>query len=81
MDTEVIREAILERPFKPFTLKLTDGRELLVRHPEFAAVAKRRVVYINHENEAVSILEPLLILSLEFRGTDSSTAAASGQSS
>ncbi len=81
MDTEVLREAILDRPFKPFSLKLADGRELPVRHPEFVAVAKRRVVYINHENEAISILEPLLILSLEFRGADAPTSTSTRQSS
>jgi hypothetical protein len=68
MDVNAIREALHARPFQVFRLRLADGRELTVPHPDFVAVSPRRVVVINAADEATSILGPLLIVSLEFTG-------------
>jgi hypothetical protein len=65
MDTNVIREALHNQPFKPFTLRLADGREIPIRHPDFVAVSRRQVIVI-HPDESSSNLEPLLIVSLEY---------------
>lgn len=65
MDTESIRQAVLQRPFEPFTLRLVDGREFYVPHPEWVAVSKRVIFVVNPENEAGIQLEPLLIASME----------------
>ncbi len=67
MDVTAIREAMRALPFRPFRLRLADGRELLIPHPDFMAVAPngRRVVAFNPADDSLSILEPLLILALE----------------
>src|SRR5207248_5927623 len=43
MDLEGIRIALRRQPFEPFSIRLTDGRSMAVRHPEFVAVGHRRV--------------------------------------
>jgi hypothetical protein len=65
MHVEVLREALRSRPFKPFTLRLVDGRTVFVQHPEVVAVSPRQVIVI-HPDESTWWLEPLLIQSLEF---------------
>jgi hypothetical protein len=64
MDINSIRNALHERPFRPFELCLADGRRVSVAHPEFVAMNKR-IVIVTDEDSATKILEPLLIVSLE----------------
>ncbi len=66
MDVNAIREALHRQPFQPFALRLADGRALSVPHRDFVAISPRRVVVINPQDESTSLLEPLLIVSLEF---------------
>ncbi len=66
MDSRVIREALLQRPFKPFLMRLADGRELVVRHPEYVAVAPRHLLFIHHKDYSITWIEPLLVVTLEF---------------
>ncbi len=66
MHVDVIRTAIRRSPFEPFVIRLADGKSLPVPHPDFVAVSPRQVVVVNPEDESVSRLEPLLIVSLEF---------------
>lgn len=68
MDVNAIREALHARPFQAFRLRLADGRELTVPHPDFVAVSPRRIVVINPADESTAILEPLLIVWLEYAG-------------
>jgi hypothetical protein len=65
MNIELVREALHSQPFLPFDLRLADGRSLHVRHPDFVAVSSRRVVVIDSEDGGMSVLEPLLIVSIE----------------
>lgn len=65
MDTNTIREAVLNRPFKPFTLRINDGREFFVPHPEFVAVSRRVVFVIDDKTKAGIQLEPILIASMQ----------------
>jgi hypothetical protein len=67
MDLAGVREALLRQPFQPFTIRLADGRSLPVAHPEFVALGKRRVVVVAPD-DSWSVIEPLLIGSLEFNG-------------
>ena len=80
MDVTAIREAIHAQPFRPFTLRLADGRELRVPHPDFVAVSARRVAIISAQDESLAVLEPLLIVSLESAGTGQ-TSTPSGDGS
>ena len=66
MEASVIREAAHAQPYQPFRLRLADGRELLIPHPDFVAVSPNgRRVIVFHPDESMSILEPLLIVSVE----------------
>ena len=67
MEINAIREALYRQPFRSFSLRLADGRELFVPHPDFVAVSPRRIVVINHQDESTAILEPLLIVSVDYR--------------
>ena len=78
MHVDLIREALLQQPFRPFSLRLVDGRELRVPHREFVAVSNRRVVVIDPNDQGMAILEPLLILSIEYAGAPQGTTPADG---
>ena len=68
MDVAGVREALLRQPFEPFWLRLADGRTLEVRHPEFVALSPRRIIVINDDQVGSwSVVEPLLIVSLDYR--------------
>lgn len=64
MDLNIIRTVLRQQPFQPFSLRLADGRELRVPHPDFVALSPRQVVVINSD-ESLTRIEPLLIVSLE----------------
>ena len=65
MDIAGIREALHRQPFETFVIQLADGRALPVRHPDFVALDRRRVIVIT-ENGGWSVVEPLLIVSLDY---------------
>jgi len=64
MDLNGVREALHKVPFEPFVMCLADGRSFPIRHRDFVAVGKRRIVVI-HEDDTWSFVEPLLIVSLD----------------
>ena len=67
MDLQGIRDALHRQPFEPFTIRLADGRKLPVHHPDFVAVGPRRAIVIGQDNSWL-VLEPLLIVSLDYDG-------------
>jgi hypothetical protein len=69
MDVAGVREACRKQPFTPFSLRLADGRELHIPHPDFVFVTPggRRVVVVG-QDESMSIIEPLLIVSIDYAG-------------
>jgi hypothetical protein len=64
MDISGIREALHKQPFEPFVIRLADGRSLPISHPDFVAVGRRRIVVIGRD-DSTSMIEPLLIVSLD----------------
>jgi hypothetical protein len=66
MATDHLREAVRQRPFQRFTLRLNDGREFHVPHPEFIAVSKRVVVVHDSSREVFIMLKPMLIASFQY---------------
>jgi hypothetical protein len=64
MDIRGVRKALHREPFEPFAIRLADGRSLPVRHPDFVAVGRRRVVFVAKDDSTL-IIEPLLIVSLD----------------
>jgi hypothetical protein len=68
MDIAGVREALRREPFEPFSIRLADGRSLEVRHPEFVALSPRRIIVIaDDEVGSWAVVEPLLIVSLDYR--------------
>ncbi len=78
MDSREIREALLQRPFKPFLMRLADGRELRVRHPEYVAVSPRHLIFIDDQDDALTWIEPLLVVTLDFNGAEKPTKPSNG---
>ena len=70
MDIDGIRLALHKQPFEPFTIRLADGRGLPVPHSDFVAVASRRVIVLA-EDGSWSVVEPLMVVSLDYNGARS----------
>jgi len=70
MDIEGIRQALHKQPFDPFSIRLADGRALPVPHPDFVAVSPRRIIVVA-EDGSWSVVEPILIVSLDHNGARS----------
>jgi hypothetical protein len=70
MGIEGIRQALHRQPFEPFTMRLADGRALPVPHSDFVAVAPRRIIVLA-EDGSWSVIEPLLVVSLDHNGARS----------
>jgi hypothetical protein len=64
MDIAGVREVLHRQPFEPFLIRLADGRSLPVSHRDFVALTPRRVI-VGAEDDSWSIIEPLLIVSLD----------------
>jgi hypothetical protein len=65
MNSEVIRQLVVRRPFEPFTLHLSGGEAYEVRHPETVAVGKQRLVVVNPESDQMAICSLLHVTSVE----------------
>jgi hypothetical protein len=64
MDTDALRKVLKQEPFRSFTLRMNDGREYHVMHPEWLMVSQLNVVYVDSSTENVIHLEPMLIASV-----------------
>jgi hypothetical protein len=51
--------------FRPFELHLTNGRRVPVVHPDYIIVSRRTVVVVTPEDDRVSIIDPLHIVSID----------------
>ena len=71
MDLQGIRDALRRRPFETFSIRLADGRDLVVTHPEAIALGQRRVIVVLPD-DSWSVIEPLLVVSLDYNSGDSS---------
>jgi len=66
MDIKGVREALHRNPFTPFTICLADGKTEIVPHPDFVAIAGERRIVVVRQDETWAVIEPLLIVSLEY---------------
>ena len=64
MDIAGVREVLHRQPFEPFNIRLADGRSWHVPHRDFVALTPRRVI-VGAEDDSWSVIEPLLIVSLD----------------
>jgi hypothetical protein len=66
MNVDNIRTALRQTPFVPFAIRLADGRALRAEHPEFVIVTRRNLIVADPETEAITWVDPMLVLSLDF---------------
>lgn len=66
MHIRLVRKALQAQPFQPFTFRLTDGRALVVKHPDYVAVSRRAVLVTHPSNDDINWIEPLMIVSIDF---------------
>jgi hypothetical protein len=78
MDIAGVREASHKQPFEPFVLRLADGRSLAVPHPDFVALHPRRIIVIS-DDASWNVVEPLLIVSLEYDAPHKKGSNGSGR--
>jgi hypothetical protein len=65
MDIAGVREALHNVPFRAFSLRLADGRSLNIPHPDFVALSRRHV-YVVAQDNSLTMVEPLLIVSIDY---------------
>lgn len=68
MDLQGVREALRGERFVPVTVRLANGRDLRVPHPEFAAVAPPLRIIVTSEDGSWKVLDRMQIVSLDFEG-------------
>ena len=66
MTTEQLRTAHRGTPFRPFTIRMADGRTFSIAHPDFLSISPAgRTVVIYHADDSASIVDLLLMTELE----------------
>ncbi len=61
-----IRSLIRAQPFRPFILKLADGRQFVVAHPEFVAMPPKSLnVVVFSDDDAAHYIDIANILEVE----------------
>jgi hypothetical protein len=71
MTIEHFRAALHEQPYRPFILRMADGRAFEVRHPDFVAHSPSgRTAVVFHANESHSVLDLLLMTEIEVSATN-----------
>ena len=70
MTTTSLWDRIREKPFRPFRLHISSGQSYDVRHPEFIAISRNRIVVSIDEGpdgipERQVVISPLHVTSAE----------------
>jgi len=66
MTTEQFRTTLHLQPFKPFTIRMADGRAFEVAHPDFVALSPTgRTVIVFQPDDSYSVLDLLLMSELQ----------------
>ncbi len=61
---EQVRQMQTAQPFRPFLVKLADGRSFLVRHPELVSCSLNGREMFLHDAEGVHLIEMLMVVEL-----------------
>jgi hypothetical protein len=66
MTTEQFKTTLHLQPFRPFTIRIADGRAFQVTHPDFVARSPSgRTVIVFQPDESYSVLDLLLMTELQ----------------
>jgi hypothetical protein len=71
MTIEQFQSVLHELPFRPFTIRMADGRAFEVRHPDFVAHSPSgRTAVVFHADDSHSVLDLLLMTELEIQAAN-----------
>ena len=66
MTKDAVHSTLHAQPFKPFSLRLTDGTLIPVPHPDFMVLSQGgRTAIVNTEGEKFSIVDLGLVTTIE----------------
>ena len=66
MTIEPLRRTYQATPFRPFTIRMADGRQFAIPHPDFFSMSPvGRTAVIYHDDGSASIVDLLLMTELE----------------
>ncbi len=78
MTIEQLRTALQAQPFRPFSLRMADGRALQVPHREFLSTSPGgRTIIVYRADESFSIVDLLLVNELDFQPPSGGTSTNS----
>ena len=64
LNVKTIRDRLHQAPFRPFHIRLSDGRRIAVEHPDFVAIGGS-VVFVTDDEDNMQRLDSLHIVSLD----------------
>ncbi len=67
MRLRVLREHVNKVPFIPFIMRMVDGSNLEVRHPETISIGKDAIFVSLVDDKIFRIVEPLLVQTIEYK--------------
>lgn len=59
-----VRLLTTAQPFRPFWVKLADGRQFEVRHPENVSCSRNGREMVVHDDDGMHLIEQLLVIEL-----------------
>jgi hypothetical protein len=65
MNADYFHELLRREPFQPFAVRLSNGEVHQVRHPEFAALTRTRLVMVDPDADRITVCSLLHIASVE----------------
>ena len=73
MTKEAIHNTLSAQPFKPFALRLADGKLVQVPHPDFVLLTQGgRTAVVTTEGENFEIIDLALVTAIEIQSTSGS---------
>ena len=77
MTVEQLTNVHHAQPFRPFTIRMGDGRAFFVKHPDFISRSPSgRTLIVHGDDDSFSILDMLLVTELEVHASGKPGAAA-----
>lgn len=66
-NARTIRDALADRPFRPFSVRTVSGREYRIPHPEHALVSPGgRNLIVTFDDDSVRVLDMLMIEGIDY---------------
>ena len=67
MRIDEVRKVYHEQPFQPFTIRVADGHEYTVKHPEFLSISvSGRSIVVSTPDDLHELIDVMMITSIHF---------------